>query len=152
RDGADRIFPPFRLDPMNAQLWHGNREIKLRRKTFDVLLYLLDHPAQLVTKDALLDAVWAGVSVSDSMPATCVAELRRALGDEARVPKFIETVHGRGYRFIAKLSSAAAIAPSSASKSRRAVVVGRHDELVQMHSWYSRVVEGQRQIVFVAGE
>ena len=97
-----RFFPPFRLDPVNAQLWRGDQEIRLRRKTFDVLLYLVDHPGQLVTKAALLDAIWAEVTVSDSMPATYVAELRKALGDEARVPRFIETVHGRGYRFIAK--------------------------------------------------
>ena len=63
--------------------------------------YLLDHPGQLVTKAALLDAVWSEVSVSDSMPATCVTEIRRALGDDAKTPRFIETVHRRGYRFIA---------------------------------------------------
>ena len=92
-----RFFPPFRLDRENAQLWRGDQEIRLRRKTFDVLLYLVDHPGQLVTKAALLDTIWAEVTVSDSMPATCVAELRKALGDEARLPRFIETAHGRGY-------------------------------------------------------
>ncbi len=80
------LFPPFRLDPLNAQLWRGNQEISLRRKTFDVLRYLVDHPGQLVTKAALLDAVWPGVTVSDSMPAICVAELRKALGDEGKTP------------------------------------------------------------------
>ena len=64
----------------------GDQGINLRRKTFDVLLYLVDHPGQLVTKEALLDAVWPGVMVSDSMPATCVKELRKALGDEAKDP------------------------------------------------------------------
>ena len=103
-----RLFPPFRLDLVNAQLWRGDQEIRLRRKTFDVLRYLADHPGQLVTKEALLDAVWAEVTVSDSMPAICVTELRKALGDEARIPRFIETVHRRGYRFIAKVTTAAA--------------------------------------------
>jgi DNA-binding winged helix-turn-helix (wHTH) protein len=98
-----RLFPPFRLDLVNAQLWRGDQEIRLRRKTFDVLRYLVDHPGQLVTKEALLDAVWAEVTVSDSMPAICVTELRKALGDEASIPRFIETVHRRGYRFIAKV-------------------------------------------------
>jgi DNA-binding winged helix-turn-helix (wHTH) protein len=72
---SHRFFPPFHLDPVNAQLWRGEEKIYLRRKTFDVLLYLVDHPGQLVTK-AVLDAVWAGVMVSDSMPAICVTELR----------------------------------------------------------------------------
>jgi DNA-binding winged helix-turn-helix (wHTH) protein len=102
-----RLFRPFRLDPLNAQLWCGHQEIKLRRKTFDVLLYLVDHSGRLVTKAALLDAIWPDVTVSDTMPAACVAELRKALGDEKLTPRFIETVHGRGYRFVAKVSSAA---------------------------------------------
>ena len=71
-----RFFPPFRLDAPNAQLWRGDQVISLRRKTFDVLLYLVDHRGQLVTKAALLAAVWAGAMVSDSMPTTCVAVLR----------------------------------------------------------------------------
>jgi predicted ATPase/DNA-binding winged helix-turn-helix (wHTH) protein len=151
-----RFFPPFRLDPVNAQLWRGGHEIKLRRKTFDVLLYLVDHPGQLVTKAALLDTIWAKVTVSDSMPATCVAELRKALGDEARVPRFIETVHGRGYRFIAKVKTPASVAPISKApsvpKRPRPIMVGRQDELAQLQSWYSRVLEGQRQLIFVTGE
>jgi predicted ATPase/DNA-binding winged helix-turn-helix (wHTH) protein len=151
-----RFFPPFRLDPENAQLWRADREIRLRRKTFDVLLYLVDHPGQLVTKAALLDAIWAEVTVSDSMPATCVAELRKALGDEARVPRFIETVHGRGYRFIAEVETPARVAPISKSpsvpKSPRPIMVGRQGELAHLQSWYSRVLEGQRHVIFVTGE
>jgi DNA-binding winged helix-turn-helix (wHTH) protein len=151
-----RFFPPFRVDSKNAQLWRGDQEIRLRRKTFDVLLYLIDHPGQLVTKAALLDAIRADVTVSDSMPATYVAELRKALGDEARVPRFIETVHGRGYRFIAEVKTPASVAPISKApsvpKSPRPIVVGRQDELAQLQSWYSRVLEGQRQVIFVTGE
>ncbi|PWT82119.1 MAG: hypothetical protein C5B58_08780 [Acidobacteria bacterium] len=149
-------FAPFRLDPLNAQLWRGEHQINLRRKTFDVLLYLLDHPDQLVTKQTLLDAVWPEVTVSDSMPAVCVKELRKALGDEAKIPRFIETVHGRGYRFVAKISSV-----TSAEATRRAtpsvtgtrpILVGREHELARMQSWYSKVLEGQRKVVFIAGE
>ena len=89
------FFPPFRLDPVNAQLWRDDEEISLRRKTFDVLLYLVDHPGQLVTKQALLDAVWPEVTVSDSMPAVCVKELLKALGDEAKVPRLIRRARPR---------------------------------------------------------
>jgi DNA-binding winged helix-turn-helix (wHTH) protein len=59
-----------------------------------------------VTKAALLDAIWSEVTVSDSMPAICVAELRKALGDEAKIPRFIETVYDSGYRFVGKVTSA----------------------------------------------
>jgi DNA-binding winged helix-turn-helix (wHTH) protein len=151
-----RFFPPFRLDAPNAQLWRGDQAISLRRKTFDVLLYLVDHPGQLVTKAALLDAVWAGVMVSDSMPATCVAELRKALGDEAKVPRFIETVHGRGYRFLAKVTghtpAEAARKSIRIAKSSKPTMVGREDELAQLQTWYSHVLEGQRRVIFVTGE
>ena len=149
-------FAPFRLDPLNAQLWRGEDQINLRRKTFDVLLYLVGHPDQLVTKQTLLDAVWPEVTVSDSMPAVCVKELRKALGDEAKIPRFIETVHGRGYRFVAKVAS---ITPAEATRratpsaaANRPIMVGRENELARMRSWYSQVLEGQRKVVFIAGE
>jgi predicted ATPase/DNA-binding winged helix-turn-helix (wHTH) protein len=151
-----RFFAPFRVDLLNAQLWRGDQEIRLRRKTFDVLLYLVDHPGQLVTKAALLDAIWPEVTVSDTTPATCVAELRKALGEEKRVPRFIETVHGRGYRFVAKVSTAAAgestRTPPFVPKGPKPTIVGREAELAQLRSWYSHVLEGQRRVIFVAGE
>jgi len=94
-------FPPFRLDLVNERLWREGQEIPLRQKTFAVLRYLVEHPEQLVTKAALLEAVWAGVYVSDVAPGVCIQELRRALGDERQTPRFIVTIHRRGYRFIA---------------------------------------------------
>ena len=151
-----RFFPPFHLDRVNAQLWRGEEEISLRRKTFDVLLYLVDHAGQLVTKAALLDAIWSEVTVSDAMPAICVAELRKALGDEAKTPRFIETVHGRGYRFVAKVTSGAPMVatgqPPVLIRAPKPILVGREDELARLQSWYSHVLEGQRRIIFVAGE
>jgi len=147
------FFSPFRLDCVNAQLWRDDEEIGLRRKTFDVLLYLVNHPGQLVTTQTLLDVVWPEVTVSDSMPAVCVKELRKALGDEARL---IETVHGRGYRFIAKVTSgapaSAAQKPPAAATGPKLIMVGREDELAQMQSSYSHVLEGQRRVIFIAGE
>jgi DNA-binding winged helix-turn-helix (wHTH) protein/tetratricopeptide (TPR) repeat protein len=151
-----RVFPPFRLDSANAQLWRGEEEISLRPKTFEVLRYLVDHAGELVTKAALLDAVWAGLSVSDSMPANCVAELRRVLDDDARTPRFIETAHRRGYRFIAQVTTAIRTEPVrqpiDAPKGPRPIVVGREDELEQMRKWYSQVHEGRRHVIFVGGE
>jgi DNA-binding winged helix-turn-helix (wHTH) protein len=151
-----RFFPPYRLDPANAQLWRDEEEISLRPKTFDVLRYLVDHPGLLVTKGRILDVVWPGVAVSDTMPATCIAELRRALGDDAKTPRFIETVHRRGYRFIAPVTTATASQArrkaSSESNGPKPIIVGRDEELSQLRRWYSQVLEGRRQIVFVAGE
>ncbi len=107
-------FGPFRLDVRNAQLWRGPEVIRLTNKALAVLRYLAEHGGQLVTKDELFTAVWPGVVVSDSALVACIGELRRALGDERRTPHFIETVHGRGYRFIASISISAQ--PVSGSK------------------------------------
>jgi DNA-binding winged helix-turn-helix (wHTH) protein/tetratricopeptide (TPR) repeat protein len=152
----DRLFPPYRLDPANAQLWRNDEEISLRPKTFEVLRCLVEHPGLLVTKAMLLDAVWPEVAVSDTMPATCIAELRRRLGDDARNPRFIETVHRRGYRFIAKVTTAATPEadhkPPFVPKRRPPIIVGREQELTQLRRWYSQILEGERRVVFVAGE
>jgi len=96
-------FSPFRPDPANERLWDETHEIPLRRKTFAVLRYLVEHPEQLVTKEALMDAVWPGTVVGDDALTGCVRDLRKVLGDEAKTPHYIETVHGRGYRFIGKV-------------------------------------------------
>ncbi len=150
------LFTPFRLDPINEQLWCGEEAIPLRHKTFEVLRYLVENRAQLVTKTALLDALWPQVIVSDSMPTICVGELRKALGDDAKNPRFIETVHGRGYRFIANVTTAEApdrtVKPRSRPCGPERIVVGRETELALLGGWFADVLEGERRVVFVAGE
>ena len=147
----ERHFSDFRLDLANEQLWQGEEEIRLRRKTFQVLCYLVACAGQLVTKEALLNQVWAEVVVSDSMPSICVAELRKALGDNARSPSLIETVHGRGYRFIAQLKPAPASGATSAPDPMP-LMVGRDEELAQISELFARANQGSRQVVFVTGE
>src|SRR4029450_3227483 len=92
-------FAAFRLDLANACLWRGGKAITLTLKAFEVLHYLMTHPDRLVTKDALLDAVWPGTAVSDAVVRVTIGEVRRALGDMVRAPQFIATVPRRGYRF-----------------------------------------------------
>lgn len=94
------LFLSFRLDLSSEQLWCEDQTIALRPKTFAVLRYLVEHPEKLVTKDELLDAVWAGTVVSDTVLKSCIRELREALGDDVQEPQYIATVHRRGYRFI----------------------------------------------------
>jgi class 3 adenylate cyclase/DNA-binding winged helix-turn-helix (wHTH) protein len=98
------FFGDFRLDPDNACLWRGAQAIALTPKAFDVLHYLVTHPDRLVTKDTLLDAVWPEIAISDTVVRIAIGELRRALGDTAQAPRFIATVHRRGYRFLAPVT------------------------------------------------
>ncbi len=73
--------------------------IGLAPKTFAVLSYLITHPARLVTKEELLQAVWPDVCVGDAVLKVRVRELRKVLGDEAQSPKIIEILHRRGYHW-----------------------------------------------------
>jgi TolB-like protein/DNA-binding winged helix-turn-helix (wHTH) protein len=97
------LFPPFRLDLTNERLWRATMELPLRPKTFAVLRYLVEHPEQLVTKEELLNAVWGETVVGEDALTGCIRDLRKALGDEARRPRYIETVHRRGFRFIGEV-------------------------------------------------
>lgn len=92
-------FGPFRLDLDAGRLWRGEHPVPLAPRPFALLRYLAERPGRLVTKDELLDAVWPGVFVGDAVLKVAVREIRKALDDLANAPRFLETVHGRGYRF-----------------------------------------------------
>ena len=97
-------FDLFRLDPDNARLWRGHQAIPLTLKAAGVLHYLVSHAGQLMTKEALLDALWPHTAVSDAALRVVIRELRKALGDTAQAPQFIATVHRLGYRFLAPVT------------------------------------------------
>ena len=102
------MFGPFRLDTANARVWRRSQAIALTPKAFAVLQYLVQHDGRLVTKEALLEAVWPGTAVGEAVLKVCIAEIRKALGDPARAPRCIATVHRRGYRFIAPVTAGTA--------------------------------------------
>ena len=95
-------FDAFELDEADARLTYEGRPIELAPRPFAVLCALARAPRTLVTKNALLDAVWGHRYVSDSALKTTVSALRAALDDDARTPRYIETVSRRGYRWIAE--------------------------------------------------
>src|SRR5262244_1225264 len=97
-------FGPFRLDLTNACLWRAAQPVPLRPKTFAVLVYLVTHAGQLVTKEALFDAIWPETTVGDGVLKTSMTELRKALGETAKAPQWIATVYRRGYRFVAPVT------------------------------------------------
>jgi len=97
------VFPPFRLDPLDATLWRDDERVPLTAKNFALLSYLVTHAGRLVTHDEILDAVWAHRCVSPSVLKGAVARLRAALADDAKQCRFIQTVNQRGYRFVANV-------------------------------------------------
>ena len=147
------LCDPVRLDLTNACLWRGARRITLRPKTFAVLRCLLAHRGQLVTKAALLDTVWPEITVNDVALMICIRELRQALGDDPKAPRFIETLHRRGYRFIGDLPVTAHPSGSLPSAVHNPVPpVGREAELTRLHAWLATARRGVRQVGFVTGE
>ena len=107
-------FGRFRLDPRGG-LMAGAREVRLTPKALSLLSFLAERPGEVVTKDELFGAVWPETTVGDAALVTCIQELRKALRDDARRPRYIETLHRRGYRFIAKPAPAAVLKAKSAS-------------------------------------
>src|SRR4051812_33133341 len=99
-------FGEFLFCARTGRLWSGAREIRLTPKACAVLAVLVQHAGQPVSRDELFDRVWSGTAVTDDALTSCVQELRRALADDAKQPRFIETRHRRGYRFIATVADA----------------------------------------------
>src|SRR5215813_5736938 len=142
------VFGPFRLDLHDERLWCGHEATALSPKTFAVLRCLVTQAGQLVTKDALLEAVWPDTVVSESILTVAIRTLRRVLGDQAHTPRFIETVHGRGYRFIAPVSATIPAERPMMGRLRRSLpsmisppplFVERDAELAQLEQWWTTV-------------
>ena len=97
-------FGGYRFETDTGRLWAGAREIHLTPKASEVLKQLVSRAGVPVSKTELFETVWSGTAVSDDALTSCIQELRRALEDDSKQPRFIETRHRRGYRFVAELS------------------------------------------------
>ena len=159
------VFSTFRLDVVNASLRRGKQAVLLTPKAFYVLRHLVEHAGQLVTKDDLWRAAWPGISVTDASLTMCVSEIRKALGDDPKTPRYIETVHRLGYRFITPVltqpvrrsdsglrSQDGALVNSPPQRTPTAHFVGREAELARLREFLERALEGERQIIFMPGE
>lgn len=144
-------FARFSLDPAGEQLWCEQQPVSLKPKAFAVLRYLLENSQRLVTKEELLDSVWGDVSVGDSVLKAQLRDIRLALGDDAGAPRFIETVHRRGYRFIAAVSRVVPKLPEHEELALDATFVGRESELSYLSRAFRAAASARRQVVFVTG-
>jgi Tol biopolymer transport system component/DNA-binding winged helix-turn-helix (wHTH) protein len=97
-------FGDVTVDFRRMSVLRGGQPISLEPKAFDVLRYLIEHRDRLVTKEELLDAAWQDTFVTPNVLTRAIAQLRKALGDDAFEARYIETVSKRGYRFIATAS------------------------------------------------
>lgn len=94
-------FDSFTVEPHTGRLRRGSTVVPVEPRVFSILLFLLENRSRLVGKGEIFEEVWEGTLVTDSALTRALARLRKALDDDPREPRYVETVHGRGYRFLA---------------------------------------------------
>src|SRR5690349_4093194 len=100
-------FGAFEVDAQLFELRESGVPVRIDRKVFDLLLYLCEHRDRVVDKAELLEHVWSGDTVVEAVVPTAITRLRKALRQDANAGGPIQTVHGRGYRFVAELRPSA---------------------------------------------
>ena len=143
-------FNQFELDEADARLTRGGQPVPLAPKPFAVLCALARTPRTLVTKNTLLDSVWGHRFVSESVLKSTISDLRAALDDDPKQPRYIETVSRRGYRFIAAVTAPAAQPATPAASA--SPIIGRVQPLERLRSAWQLAAGKRRQIVWIAGE
>jgi len=164
-----RCFGEFRLDLAKHQLSRGDRLLALTPKAFAVLAYLSERSGCLVSKSELLDHLWPNINVTEAALAVCIYEIRRILGDKPRTPRFIQTVHTLGYRFLAEVedpgvpsrqsdltgdnrSLGLRLTTDSVAPVVSSQLFGRQKEITKLYTILQMVQLGRRQSVFITGE
>jgi len=125
-------FDEFELDFGHFQLYRSGRPVRLEGLPLQLLMYLVDNQRQLVTREQIADALWGKdvfVDVEQGIN-TAIRKIRIALDDNSEQPHFLQTVVGRGYRFVADCEDASGEIEFSAEDLGRAVMAaaGLHPE------------------------
>ena len=128
-------FEDFDLDPRNYRLRRSGQDVRLERIPLELLLLLVDRAGDVVTREEIAESLWGkGVHLdTESAINTAIRKVRLALGDDQAQPRYVQTVTGKGYRFIAKIADSARptvvneepegrVARSESRGSRRRVV------------------------------
>lgn len=129
-DGRRFTFDGYVVDPQNRVLTRGGTTIPLTGKVFDTLLFLVENPGRLIGKDELLKNIWRKEFVEEGNLARNISTLRKALDDTGKEHKYIATVQGHGYRFVAEVTTcgeartaASSPPPAALSTPLRALLV-----------------------------
>ncbi|HXN45693.1 MAG TPA: winged helix-turn-helix domain-containing protein, partial [Bryobacteraceae bacterium] len=125
-------FGEFRFEPANARLLRSGTLLHAEPKALQVLALLIGAAGHLVERDALLDAVWGRVVVTPGTLTRLIAELRRLLEDQPAEPRFIATVHTRGYRWVAQLNVTGDHIDRRRLPERAVTLIGRDPDLAAL--------------------
>lgn len=151
------IDTDLRLDMENTCLWRGNQEIPLPPKTFAILQYLLEHPGQIIGKEVLLASIWDNEPIGETALTSIIRDLRQILGDDSKNPRFIETRHRLGYRWIGPDLAIQVFPPRSYRTTQfqdwgesidTQLFCGRETELATLRQW---VLQDRCRLVALLG-
>jgi DNA-binding winged helix-turn-helix (wHTH) protein/predicted ATPase len=163
-------FDEYELDLQRYELRYAGKRVKLEPQVFNILVYLIEHRERVVTKEELLEQLWQGRVVGEAALTSRLTAARKVIGDSGREQRLIQTVHGRGYRFMAPVTVAdgpPAVPAVSSPPSRFAaapsarpppgpplcgLMVGRDGELAQLDQHFDHALRGARQVVLITGE
>ena len=160
------VFADFELDTQRYELRQAAMVQPLEPQGFKVLAYLLEHRDRVVSKSELLERLWPNQYVTEATLTQRLVAVRRALADDGRTQRYIRTVHGRGYRFVAAVVERSEPAPPPprpsvplepqtfplSSEKRTGIFVGREVEITRLHERFAQALQGERQVVFLSGE
>lgn len=113
-------FDDVTVDRRNFRIQKNDEVRSLEPRAFDLLVYLIEQRGRVVEKQELFDRVWKEAFVTDNALTRAIKEIRRAIGDDASSPRYIETLPKRGYRFIAEVKSATDAKPAAPAEARGA--------------------------------
>lgn len=148
-----KSFPPFRLDRGNQCLWRDDERILLPPKVFAVLQYLVENAGRLVSQEEILEGLWKDTYVQPEVLRKYILEIRRALEDPPKEPRFIATHPKRGYQFIAPVTDLNLLAYRRLQPvEEHGKVVGRGPAMEALNGYLDAALRGNRQIVFLTGE
>lgn len=148
-------FGEFVVDGGLYQLRRGGEHVRLEPKVFDFLLFLIRHREHVCSKDELLDGIWPGEAVSESVLPTNAAAVRRALRGDPVGDRAIQTIRGRGYRFVAEIAESDAEDPpdeGSVEADPTTVFIGRDVALASLERAFERAINGHGSLTLLVGE
>jgi DNA-binding winged helix-turn-helix (wHTH) protein len=145
-------FLAYRFDERERTLWRGTEEIRLTRKASAILLCLIEGAGRIVTHETILASVWPGTHVQADNIKVLVHEIRAALQDDSRDPRFIRSEPGRGYSFIAPVLDAALPQTDARDSAISSIFVNHHDDLAKLKCALTDPSRTDCRVILVEGE
>jgi DNA-binding winged helix-turn-helix (wHTH) protein len=146
-------FDNFEIDLDLFTLSKQGQQIAIGRRTFDLLLCLIQNRDKVADQELLRREVWQSATLSPAAIPTCILELRRALGDDAAEPAYIESVRGRGYRFISRISKKSIAPLANQDPTAELAFCGRSNEIETLKACAkAAIAEARGSAIVISGE